>query len=187
MKKFIEASYHFKYFNQSAVFVLVLIPQTFPGGLFNLIRLCSQEAMHLFTEGKTARRVSEQIQTCEQLSRDYYESVCNSMIDGQVTFSQLPVWEVGMGSASAQHFPRHRNHTGCSCQGLRVPNITFSFTFLLHRKTGLFRECKALCFLRKHAELVENHDVKLHTVVMEKPQPFNLKEGLKSLLTVCKI
>lgn len=169
MKKSIGVSYHSKYFNPSAVSVLVLIPQTFPSGLFNLIRLCSQEATHLFTEGKTARRVSEQIQTCEQLSRDYYNNMCNSMIDGQVTFNQLPAWEVRMGSASAQHFPRRGNHTGCSCRDLRVPYITFSFTFPFYCKTGLFREWKALSLLRKHTEMVENRDVKVHTV--EKPSP----------------
>ena len=155
-------------------FALVLIPQTFPRGLFNLIRLCSQEATYLFTEGKTARRVSEQIQMCEQLSRDYYDSLCNGTIDGQVTFSQPPAWGVGMGSSSPQHFLRHGNLTGCSCQGLRVPKITSPFIFPLYGKTDLFRECKSLSFLRKHTEMVGNHDVKVHTMEMEKIQPFNL-------------
>lgn len=111
---------------------------------------------------------------CEQLSRDYYDSLCNSTIDGQVTFIQSPAWGVGMGSSSPQHFPKYGNHIGCSCQGLSVPRITSPFIFPLYGKTDLFRECKSLSFLRKHTEMVGNHDVKVHTTEMEKTQAFNL-------------
>lgn len=126
VKIFTGASYHLKYFNLSVGFYTNSHTSNVPRGLFHLIRLCSREATYLFTERKTVGTVSKQIQTLAELSRDYYDRLCNRMIDGQVTFSQLPAWRVGMESTLPQHFLRHWNHRGCSWQVYGSPKLLLS-------------------------------------------------------------
>lgn len=165
------------------LFLLVLICQPFLGGFFNLIRLYSQEATFLFTKEKTARRVSEQIRRHEQLGRDSENSLCNSMTDGQVTFSQPPAWGIGMESTSPSTFWGMEITQAAPATVYGCPKVLLLSSFLFSAKLV----CPGNTSWRKYTELVGSHYVKVLSMEMEKTQPFSLNKGLKSLLILCKI